>query len=331
MNQIDLGRSLKAFFADKDWITKTLLGFVWGLLVVTAPAVAGAQLEYIRKVSGGNEELPEWKDFGGKWVAGFMVFVAGFIYFLPVVLLAMVFTVPTLISYVNSGGDSSAFGAMLGGSMCVFSLLAIVYTLVVSILFSAAMTNYAMKGNFGAMFEFGEIMSKVRGGTGYFTAWLFTIIIAFLGSVVTSVLSATGVGAILYPAVTYFTLMASGHVLGQWAANAYATAAPAGAMATGYPPPSPAYSPPAPPAAPTPAPEAPPAPVFAPPAPPAAAPEAPAAPVYAPPEPPVAAPEAPPSAPVPPAAPPAAPAPSPAVPTAPEAPPAPPASDEPPQ
>ncbi len=109
--------------------------------------------------------------------------------------------------------------------MCVFLPLAIVYSVAVSVLFSAAMTNYAMKGTFGALFEFGAILEKVRGGSGYFTAWLFTIVIAFIGGAVTSVLSATGVGGILAPAVTYFTLMASGHVLGQWAANAYTMAA----------------------------------------------------------------------------------------------------------
>ena len=266
MSQIDLGRSFKAFFADKDWITKTLLGFVWLLLGVTAPAVAGAQLKYIRGVSEGNEELPDWSDFGSKWVAGFLVFVAGFIYFLPVVLLGTIFVVPAVFAAI-SGGDSDVFGALLGGSMCVFLPLAVVYSVAVSVLFSAAMTNYAMKGTFGALFEFGAILQKVRGGSGYFTAWLFTIVIAFIGSVVTSALSATGVGGILAPAITYFTLMASGHVLGQWAANAYTMAPSPAAPAASYPPPPPAYQPP----------PAPPAPVA-----PVATPAAPAAPAIAP-------------------------------------------------
>ena len=129
--------------------------------------------------------------------------------------------VPAVFAAI-AGGDSDVFGALFGGSMCVFLPLAMVYSVAVSVLFSAAMTNYAMKSNFGALFELGAIMDKVRGGSGYFTAWLFTIVIAFIGSAVTSVLTATAVGGILTPAVTYFTLMASGHVLGQWAATAYA-------------------------------------------------------------------------------------------------------------
>jgi len=324
MNQIDLGRSLKALFADKDWVTKTLLGFVWGLLVVTAPVVTGAQLEYIRGVSRGNEDLPDWSDFGAKWVAGLLVFVAGFVYFLPVIVLALVFALPALMAAI-AGGDSDVFGALLGGSMCIFSFLAIIYTVGVSVLFSAAMTNYAMKGTFGSMFAFGEIMEKVRGGSGYFTAWLYTIVIAFIGSIVTSVLSSTGIGAVLSPAVTYLMLMASGHVLGQWAANAYAAGLAPTAATGAYPPPPPAPQPPTvPPAAPAQiAPSVPPAPPAQPepPAiPQAAPPVAPAAPAAAP------TPEAPAPQPVPPA-PPIVPAPAETV--APPAPPAPPAAPAP--
>ena len=45
MNTIDLGKAFRAPFQDKDWVTKTLLGFLWSLLVVTLPAVYGAQVD----------------------------------------------------------------------------------------------------------------------------------------------------------------------------------------------------------------------------------------------------------------------------------------------
>ena len=54
-----------------------------------------------------------------------------------------------------------------------------------------------MKRSFGAFFDFGDIIGLVRGGTGYFTAWLYTILIGFAGSVVASVLPGTGVGALV--------------------------------------------------------------------------------------------------------------------------------------
>lgn len=253
---IDLGRGFKAPFEDKDWISKTLLGFLWGLLVVTAPAVSGAQVEYIRSVSRGDETLPTWDGFGTKWVEGFLVFVAGFLYFLPVIVLGALFAAPLVVSALVSGGNSDLLGGLFAGGLCFFWIVALIYVAAVSVLFSAAMTNYAMKGSFGAFFAFGEIMDRVRSNTGYITAWFYTLVIGLAASVATSVLSGTGVGAILAPAISYLAAMMTGNVLGQWAAAAYGVvpqAAPA-------PPAAPAAFAPTPPAPPAPpAPSAPPA------------------------------------------------------------------------
>lgn len=236
MRVIDFARAIKAPFEDKDWVTKTLIGFLLALSVIFLPTVYGAQLDYIRRVSKGDETLPGWDDFGNKWVEGFLVFLAGLIYFLPVLVIGVVFLAPPIIALVT-GGQEDVFGSLLAGGTCLFILLAVVYSIAVSVLFSAALTHYAMRGGFGSFFDFGGILAKVRGGTGYFTAWLYTIAISIIASFITSVLSSTGVGGILAPAVTYLMAIMTGHVLGQWAALAYA---PAPAVTTTYAPPPPA-------------------------------------------------------------------------------------------
>jgi len=341
MDNIDFGRAIKAPFADKGWPGKTALGFLWLLLGITSPAVYGAELEYIVRVANGNEELPEWSDFGNKWVKGFMVSVAGFLYFLPVIILGMIMYVPAILSAIASGGDSNAIGGLFAGGSCLFGLIATVYIVAMSVLFYAAVVHYAVKGNFGAFFEFNEILTHVKDGTGYFAAWLWSLVVGLIVGAAMSVLSATGIGAILYPAAAYLMTMVIGHLFGQWAAKSYGfpgigSAAPAYGAPGGYaPPPPPAYTPPAQPPAPQgyQPPAAPPA--YAPPAPPAAPVAAPAAPAPAPAAP-VAAPA--PAAPEPAAAPVAPPAYTPAAapapvapeapaPVAPAAPPAPPAPD----
>lgn len=225
---------------------------------------------------------------------GLLVVVAGFIYFLPVVVIGMLFIVPGVIAAVSGGGDAA--GGLLGAGACMFWLIALVYGVAVSVLYYGALTNYAMKGTFGALFEFGAILEKVRGGTGYWNAWLFSLVIGFGMSAISSILSATGIGGILYPAVLYLGYMMVGHLFGQWSARAYGVVAAAHAA-------TPTYAPPAPPA--------PPAPTYAPPAAPAATPPVPPAPPAPPAVTPDLAPPAPPAAPV--AAPPAPPA-SPAAP-----------------
>ena len=332
MDSVDFGRALKAPFDDQSWLGKTAMGFLWIILGITTPAVYGAQLEYIMRVANGNEALPEWDDFGGKWVKGFMISLAGGIYFLPIVILGAIMVVPGIISMAVSDGNSG--GGLFGGGMCLFFLIAIVYGVAVSILYYAAIVHYAVKGNFGAFFQFGEIMAHVKDGTGYFAAWMWSIVVGFIVSAGMSVLSATGIGAILYPAAMYLMVMITAHLFGQWAAKSYgfpgfgaaAAAHPTPGAPGGYAPAPPAYTPPAPPAPPAYAPPAPPAPpvaappAYAPPAqqPAAAPPAPPAPPAYTPPAPPVAAPPA--------AAPPAYTPPAPPA----AAPPAPPVTPEPP-
>ncbi len=317
MDKIDLGRAFKAPFADTEWVKKTLFGWLWTLLVVTAPVVLGAQLDYIKSVSEGREELPNWDDFGSKWVRGFLLYLAYMIYAIPIWIAFFVLLLPGIIAAAASNGNSGA--GLFGGGMCLFSLVAIVYGIGMLFFVQAATVNYAMKGTFGALFEFGGIIARMRDGSGYFAAWLWAIVVGFAASLAMSVLSVVPfLGSIVGLAAVYLELMIIGHLFGQWAAKSYGVAqvaAPVGVP--GYMPPAGSYAPPAQPTAP---------PAYTPPAPPAA-PAAPPAPY----EPPTAAPApyAPPAAPVaPPAAPPAAPAAPPAA--APEAPIAPPAPYEPP-
>lgn len=252
MNSLDLGRAFKAPFDDPEWVSRSLMGTLWLILGVTSPVVYGAHLEYIRRVSRGDERLPDFDDFGEKWVQGLLVAVAGLLYFLPVVLLGAILVVPAALSAVADDGGE-VFGALLGGGVCVFSVLSMVYAIAASVLFSAAMTHYAMNPRFGSFFQFGAIMQKVRGGTGYFTAWLYVLIISFALSTLTSLLSGItfGFGALLALPASYLATMMSAHVLGQWARAAYGSAAgpgvgggPAGYVPTGYtPPPPPAAAP----------------------------------------------------------------------------------------
>lgn len=299
MDAIDLGRAIKAPFNDKQWVSKTLLGFLWLFLGVTSPAVYGAHIEYIKDVSEGREELPTWDDFGGKWVKGFLLTVAYFIYLLPIWVLFFIMVLPGILAAAASDGQMG--GGLLGGGMCLFFVIAFVYGIAVAVLMYGATVNYAIKGGFGSLFAVGDIMAHVRDGSGYFAAWLWAIVIGMGASVAVSILSATVIGYILVPAILYLQIMMSAHVFGQWAARSYGVAPAIAAPGTGYPtaPPAPAapMAPPAPPAAPV-APETPapaPAPeMIAPPAPPA-----PPAPVDVPaaaPEP-VAAPEPAPAAP----------------------------------
>jgi hypothetical protein len=312
VDNVDLGRALKAPFQE-GWIPKSLLAIVWTFLIVTSPALVGAYLEYVKSVAHGDERLPDWSGFGEKWVKGISVIGAGLIYYAPAWLLSVIFIAPAAMS---DGGTSDTLGAFAAGGLCLWNILILGYSLVMSLFYYAALTNYAMKGNFGAFFEIGEIWDRVRSTSSYWMAWLFALVVGLIYSIGGWVLGITVIGLLLIPAVYYLAGMSISHLFGQWARDAYAVvpAPPHGAMPP-PPPPMPMQQP-GPPAAMPGQPVAPPAtPPAAPPqTPPAAPPQAPpAAPPQAPqpqapPQPPPQdAPSTPP--PAPPATPPSAPEP----------------------
>ena len=107
------------------------------------PAVYGAQVEYISRLSHGDETLPDWSDFGDKRLRGLLIMVAWLIYYLPVVAISVIFFVPIVIASVGTG-NSNVAAVFAAGGTCLFMLVAIIYSIAVSIFFYAAVTNYAM-------------------------------------------------------------------------------------------------------------------------------------------------------------------------------------------
>ena len=264
---IDFGRAIGAPFKDPGWLMKTVLGGVWLFLsfITLGFVVFGQRIEYMRSVASGDEMLPEL-EFGGQWFKGLLVSLAEFIYGLPAVLIFMFSFVPIILGIFSQ--DVSGVAAGFGGS-CIFLALGFVWMVLVSLIFFGAEVNYAMKGTFGSFFSFKDIMAKIRSDSGYWMAWLWSVVIYLGASAATGLVAMTFIGVLLAPFIYYLAFMMSAHVLGQYAARAYGMPGP-GAVAApaGYAPPAPAGSrPPAPPSVPAPPSAAPPTVPPAPPAP----------------------------------------------------------------
>jgi len=285
---MEIERAFKAPFLDQKWYIKALWAGLWAGLIVTAPAVSGYSLDYLRNVAYGYETpLPEWNTgFGRWWVRGLLVGIAGLIYMLPAIVIVLVGTIPLIAGVAASassyGGDAANAAALLGSStICITSFLAVVYSLGVSVFFYAAYVNYALSEDFGALFQFKDILARLRTvGAGYFNAWGMSIVISFGASFVAGIAgSILGGTVVLAPlagfvggAIGFVGAVMTSHLFGQYAAKAYGLpglapvyAAPAGYTAA-YPPspvapaPYPAYPPAAPAAPAAPAQPAPPAP-----------------------------------------------------------------------
>jgi hypothetical protein len=176
---MDLGRTFGGMFKDPRWGGKVLIGALVGLVPLANFATLGYGLEYVRNVRSGRDELPEWGNFGQYWVQGFLGWLGLLLYFAPAFVIIGLSVVPVLSAAASSSlyeRSAQPIAAALTGSL-LFLLLALLYTIAVSVLSHAGLVNYAMDGNFGAMFRAKDIWARITSGSGYFAAWLVSYLV----------------------------------------------------------------------------------------------------------------------------------------------------------
>ncbi len=179
-SSLDFGRSLSFFFQDPDWIRKLLLGSLFSLLaifIVGAFFIAGYMVRLIRRSARGETyPLPEWDDLGGIFVDGASVIGAYLVYWLPVVLL---YIVGALGIGIGLGGDEPSIAVTV--VMTVLTLFFALLMLGIVFYFPAALIRLALKGNFGAAFEFGPTWEFIQRNIGNY---LLAFLIIFLANLI---------------------------------------------------------------------------------------------------------------------------------------------------
>jgi len=214
---MDIGKAFGFVFEDEEWLKKVLIGAVVSLIPLVGQFLTvGYGMEVARRVVKGHPQvLPEWDDWGTKLMEGFMSNVIAFIWSLPLILIAGCIWIALIP--IAGLDDSGEIVGVVGGilSLCV-GLFALLYGLVLALIFPAAVTHYAATGQFGAAFRFGEIIGMVRDNLGVYLMVLVTMIIAGfvagLGGIV------VGCGALF---TSFYALLMIYHAFGQ----AYRTAA----------------------------------------------------------------------------------------------------------
>jgi hypothetical protein len=189
---MDVGKSIGYVFEDKKWTNKLLIGMLVSIVPIVNFALFGWIIDIMKNVSQRQAEpLPDWDNFGDKFVKGAILFVASLIYSLPMLLL----TCPVLFIPFTRGDFSregqQALAAMIAGTGLLLVCAISVYALLLSFLMPAIFLNFARKGTFAACFEFGEIwriMSKNLGD--YIVAWLIIIVVGIGVSFVIGIVGA---------------------------------------------------------------------------------------------------------------------------------------------
>ena len=202
---MNIGRSFTFFLDDPEWIKKLLLGALISLIpLVGGFIILGWALAVTRNVYNGIDNvIPDWSDLGGYLVRGFMAWVGAIIWASPVLLLFV-----CLVIGIAATSGSEVATAVLVLSGFGLAMVAIVY---MAIFLPVPIARYAIKGDFGAMFAFSEILAEVRRGI---RPLLMAMIVWLIASMIVAPIGllACFVGVYVTSALSYLMI---GHAMGQ--------------------------------------------------------------------------------------------------------------------
>ena len=176
--------SLSFPFKDQEWITKLGLGAVISLVPIFNLAWSGYLVELLRNVMNGETTpLPAWDDLDKKFRDGLVLFAAGLIYILPLlVFLLLPLSITVLSSVFPENRDMQALGRTLieAGGILLLGLLCVLvlYGIAFSILSPAVLILFAHERTFASCFKLGQAFRLIRANARpFFLAWGLSLLI----------------------------------------------------------------------------------------------------------------------------------------------------------
>jgi Protein of unknown function (DUF4013) len=169
-------------------VQKVLLG---GLFMLASVFIVGAFFVYgymarlVRNVIAGvANPLPEWDDLGEYFSEGLRLFCVALVYTLPLIVLTMLFIVPSIVA---QSSDNDALRNLGGGmAACVWCLI-FPLSLAMALWLPGALLFAIVERRFGAAFEFGQIAAFIKGNIGNyllaFVVWLVVRMIVPFGMI----------------------------------------------------------------------------------------------------------------------------------------------------
>ena len=206
---MDIGRSFTYMFEDQDWLKKILIGGVLLFIPIVNFVVIGYFIEALRNTAEGRElPLPEWGDFGGKFMKGLMVVIASFLYALPIIIVIGIVVGLTVIA---DSSDSDAV-TTVATTVCPLmgSCLSFMYSILLALILPAATIRYALTEQFGAFFRFGDIMALIKTNVG---GYIIALLVAIVANVIAGMVGgiACGIGVLF---TTMWFVLVSANLFG---------------------------------------------------------------------------------------------------------------------
>ena len=224
---MDVGKSIRFIFEDKQWLSKVLIGSL--ILLVSIPLtfvlvgflglaiVTGYSLDVLRNVRAGSARpLPEWRDRWGEWlIEGLKLMLILFVWSLPLIVLNVFTGIGDSMLNLNSGLLNLSGGMMIAVASCLMLLWGIVVTLATPAIY----LRLAETGELGSGFQFNAIYVWTRDHIGdvviaVILSTLLTLAFVLVGSVIGILLCGIGL-ALTLPAATMLGTLVTVHLYAQ--------------------------------------------------------------------------------------------------------------------
>ena len=175
---MDAEKSFTYPFEAKEWISKLGLGALISMVPILNFAWSGYLVGIIRNVMNETvEPLPTWDDLEKKFSDGLILFAAGLVYALPILIPLLLPLGVAVFSGLSSGIRNmqdigrtltEAGGPLIFGLLCVL----ILYGMLLSIVYPAILVMFAREGTFIACFKLHEAFDLIsKNAAAFFTAW----------------------------------------------------------------------------------------------------------------------------------------------------------------
>jgi len=165
MIAIDIQRAFTYAFEDKRWPVKLglllLIGLIPGLNVI---AWLGYQVSIGHRLARSlRNPLPEWDEWADIFIRGLITLMAGFLYFVPVLIVGIAISGVGLI--FGRGGGS----LLLLAVRCVGGVGILAYSLLALLLLSIGAARYARTDQYAPYFAIGDRLRDLSGGLRIFS------------------------------------------------------------------------------------------------------------------------------------------------------------------
>ena len=190
---LDIGKAFTYITEDPKWVTKILIGgglILAGIVTLvgwlfTLPVVGGYMVMTARNVINGNPQpLPEWEDFGNKWIEGIKAWVVGLVYSLPFGLIIFLVTIPG--SILSSSNNDGAVAAGVGLSLLA-NCVSFLGSFIIALIQPAAIGRYAATSDIGSALQVGTVFAMIRQNIGTY------IVIALITTFLVPLLAGIGI------------------------------------------------------------------------------------------------------------------------------------------